>query len=319
MNCYMKRIVWIDILKLFTIYLVLWGHAIMHYQSDYERSYIFLTINAFHMSLFMMLSGYFATSSMMLSAGDFFSKKFRQLLLPCISWGIVCWIFIRSGLIEGRFHLDVKKLFSGWLGLIDNFWFLKSCFICYTLSWLCYRCGRFKLLVVGVVWILCTMQGRFNLSMMFPSFIAGMLLRKNTIVDSWMTRKWPNVLLLFVLLMIPKLIYTNVDFYLYKLLLGLSGAVGCIYLFKEIIGKLAVTPILGQLARMGEATLGIYIIQAIVLEVLMPRYISFREFPIVIVILLMPFMAFTTLLFCIAIIRLINHSKLLNLLMFGNK
>lgn len=315
----MKRIVWIDILKLFTIYLVLWGHAIMHFQPDYEKSYIFQTIYAFHMPLFMMLSGYFATSSMMLSAGEFFLKKCRQLLLPCISWGIVCWIFIRSGLIEGRFHLEIINLFSGWLGLIDNFWFLKSCFICYTLSWLCYKCGRYKLLAMGVVWILCTMQGRFHLSMMFPSFIVGMLLRKSALVDSWMTRKWPIVLSLFIALMIPKLIYTNVDFYLYKLFLGLSGAIGSIYMFKESIGRLALTSFLERLARMGEVTLGIYIIQAIVLEVLMPGYINFREFSIVVVILLMPFMAFTILIFCIVIIRLINRSKLLELLMFGKK
>lgn len=245
------RVLYIDILKLFAIYLVIWGHAIMHFQPDYEQSYIFRIIYSFHMPLFMMLSGYFASSSMSLGIREFFLKKFRQLILPCISWGIVCWLVIRSGLIEGRFHLEIKNLFSGWLGLIDNFWFLKSCLICYTLSWLCYRCGRYKLLAMGVVWILCTMQGRFHLNMMFPSFIAGMLLRKNTLVDSWMTRKWPIVLLLFVALTIQKLIYTNVDFYLYKLFLGLSGAICCIYMFKESIGRLALTPFLDCLARMG--------------------------------------------------------------------
>ncbi len=38
MNPIKKRIIYIDILKLFAIYLVIWGHAIMHFQPDYEQS-----------------------------------------------------------------------------------------------------------------------------------------------------------------------------------------------------------------------------------------------------------------------------------------
>jgi fucose 4-O-acetylase-like acetyltransferase len=78
--------------------MVIWGHAIMHFQPDYDQSYIFQTIYSFHMPLFMMVSGYFAASSMSLPAKVFFPKKFRQLLLPCLSWGIVCWLVITSGL-----------------------------------------------------------------------------------------------------------------------------------------------------------------------------------------------------------------------------
>lgn len=145
-----SRILYLDVLKLFAIYLVLWGHAIMHFQPDYEQSYIFQTIYSFHMPLFMMLSGYFASSSMSLGIREFFPKKFRQLLLPCISWGVLCWLVITSGLIEGWFHLELNGLFAGWLGIVDNFWFLKSCFICYTLSWLCYRCGRYKVAAMAI-------------------------------------------------------------------------------------------------------------------------------------------------------------------------
>lgn len=313
------RIIYIDVLKLFTIYLVLWGHAIMHFQPDYEQSYIFRTIYAFHMPLFMMLSGYFATSSMSLGYRDFFPKKFRQLLLPCISWGIVCWLVIRSGLFEGCFHLEINNLFSGWLGLIDNFWFLKSCFICYTLSWLCYRCGCYKVLAMAVLWLLCTLQGRFHLDMMFPSFLLGMYLRKSVWLGEKLNQYRYLLYALFVVLLSVSFVTSLKEIYIFQLALGVSGALTCFILFQSTIGKLQSTPFLERLARVGGATLGIYIIQAIVLEALMPRYISFHEFPIVIVILLMPIMAFATLLFCIVIIRLINRSKLLELLMFGKK
>lgn len=314
-----ERIIYLDILKLFAIYLVLWGHAIMHFQPDYEQSYIFQTIYSFHMPLFMMLSGYFASSSMSLGIREFFPKKFRQLLLPCISWGILCWFVIRSGLIEGRLHLEIKELFSGWLGLIDNFWFLKSCFICYTLSWLCYRCGRYKLLAMGVVCVLCTMQGRFHLNLMFPSFLLGLYLRNNQWLQNCLEKYRYVLYPIFIVLLAISLLMPSNEIYLVKLVLGLSGALACFVLFQSTIGKLQSSPILEWLARLGGATLGMYIIQAIVLEVLMPRYMSVREFPIVMVILLMPLMAFATLILCIVIIRLINRSKLLELLMFGKK
>ena len=313
-----KRILYVDVLKLFTIYLVLWGHAIMHFQPDNQSSIIFQTIYSFHMPLFMMLSGYFATSSMPLNAKEFFPKKFRQLLLPCISWGVVCWLVITSGLIQGIFHLDIKSLFTaGWLGLIDNFWFLKSCFICYTLSWFCFRCGKYKLIAMGIVWFLCTMQGRFFLSTMFPSFLMGMMLRKNTQTDMWLTRKWPVVLCFFIALLSLKLMYEISDIYPFKLILGLTGPVACMYLFKATVGLLETTPILEKLAQMGRETLGIYVIQAIVLEVLMPRYISFSDLSLPTVVLLMPVLSLVVLIVCYVVIQIVNRSKFLGLLMFG--
>lgn len=48
----MQRILYIDILKLFTIFLVIWGHAIMHFQPDYDKSIVFQFIYSFHMPLF---------------------------------------------------------------------------------------------------------------------------------------------------------------------------------------------------------------------------------------------------------------------------
>ncbi len=139
----------LDLLKAFAIYLVIWGHAIMHFRPNFEESVSFNVIYSFHMPLFMMLSGYFATSSIRLGIKEFFAKKFRQLLLPCITWGIVCWLVISSGLIDGRFELHVRDLFTGWLGLIENFWFLRSCFICYMVAWICSKTGKYKWLALG--------------------------------------------------------------------------------------------------------------------------------------------------------------------------
>ena len=311
------RLLWIDILKLFTIYLVLWGHSIMHFQPHYEKSYIFQTIYAFHMPLFMMLSGYFATSSMSLGIRDFFTKKFRQLLMPCLSWAVFCWLVITSGLIEGKFHLELKGFFTGWLGIVDNFWFLKSCFICYMLSWLCYRCGRYKVVVMVIVWMLLVLQNRFFLDKMFPSFLLGLYLRNNLWLHNCLEKYRYVLYTFFVVLLAVSLLMSSNEIFLFRLALGLSGALTCFFLFKLVIGKLQSTPLLERLAQVGGTTLGIYVLQAILLEYLLPRYMSFATFTMPVIIVLMPLLSFAMLVITYSIVQLFNRSRFLSCLMFG--
>ena len=311
------RILSIDILKLFTIFLVLWGHVIQHFQPDYEKSYIFQTIYAFHMPLFMMLSGYFASSSMSLCIRDFFTKKFRQLLLPCLSWAVVCWLIITSGLIEGRFHLELKGLFTGWLGIVDNFWFLKSCFICYTLSWLCFRCGRYKVVAMAVIWMLLVLHNRFFLDRMFPSFLLGLYLRNN----DWLVNKLNQyrylVYCFFIVLLSVSFLTLHPKIYIFRLVLGMSGALACFILFRSTIGRLQPTPLLKKLARMGGATLGIYVLQAILLEYLLPRYMSIASLPMPMIVALVPLLSFVMLMITYSLVQIFNRSDFLSYLMFG--
>lgn len=313
-----KRILYIDLLKTFAIYLVIWGHAIMHFQPDYAQSYVFRIIYSFHMPLFMMLSGYFASSSMSLGIREFFPKKFRQLLLPCISWGVLCWLVITSGLIEGRFHLEMKGLFTGWLGIVDNFWFFKSCFICYTLSWFCYRCGRYKVVAMLIIWVLCTMQGRFHLNLMFPSFLLGLYLRNNQWLQNCLKKYRYMLYIIFIILLAVSLLMSLNEYYLFKLALGLSGALACFVLFQSTISKLQPTPTLEWLARLGRATLGVYVLQAILLEYLLPRYMNLTSLPYAMIILLMPFMALITLLVTYTIAQLISRLELMGWLLLGH-
>lgn len=319
MNSIKKRIVYIDILKLFAIFLVIWGHAVMHFQPDFHDSYIFRTIYAFHMPLFMMLSGYFAVSSMELSPKDFFPKKFRQLLLPCLSWGIVCWLVITSGLIEGRFHLDLLGLFTGWLGVVDNFWFLKSCFICYVLAWLCWRGGRYKGMALAIACILCSLQGRFFLSTMFPAFLTGIFLRRNTNAESWLYEHRSLPVILFLLLLTLKLTIINEHVYVFKLLLGLSGAISFLLLFRKMFNGVPSSSLTDELARLGGGTLGIYILQAILLEFVLPRYLSLSENSMPVIIAIMPLLSISALIICSAIVLFINRSNIFGFLMFGRE
>ena len=97
-------------------------------------------------------------------------------------------------------------------------------------------------------------------------------------------------------------------------MLGISGALACFILFKSTIGKLQPTALLEKLARMGGATLGIYVVQAILLEYLLPRYISFATLPMPVIIMLMPL---AMLMITYFIVQLFNRSELLGFMMFG--
>lgn len=123
------RIVWIDLLKLFAIFQVCMGHCIqgmLEGEPRYEFMYRF--IYSFHMPLFMAIVGFFAESGI----SDFIEyqkKKFRQLILPSLSFTII-------GLTVGFGTQNILSSF------FNSFWFLKSAFVCCLLYSVCYLFSR---------------------------------------------------------------------------------------------------------------------------------------------------------------------------------
>lgn len=71
-----QRLLSFDLMKLFAIFFVIWGHCILWFlSSDSSENVISRVLNSFHVSLFMMISGFFSASSMQLKMFDFFVKK----------------------------------------------------------------------------------------------------------------------------------------------------------------------------------------------------------------------------------------------------
>lgn len=91
----LNRILWLDALKCFAMFLVIWGHVIQYGVTDYLENDIHIDIYSFHMPLFMMISGFFAGNIAKYSFGKFLKKKFIQLIFPCIIYGFLCsYIYI---------------------------------------------------------------------------------------------------------------------------------------------------------------------------------------------------------------------------------
>ena len=90
------RVLSLDLLKLFAIYLVLYGHCVQQFlTAPAVENGVYSTIYSFHMPLFMMISGYFSASSIRLEAKEFFKKKVVGLLLPVFSWSVILFLLMR--------------------------------------------------------------------------------------------------------------------------------------------------------------------------------------------------------------------------------
>ena len=81
-----KRLLYFDNLKGFAILLVVLGHCIQ--QCDTEGNYQFLCrlIYAFHMPLFMAVSGYFGVKLNVDYLPEI-RKRFVRLMIPYFVWG----------------------------------------------------------------------------------------------------------------------------------------------------------------------------------------------------------------------------------------
>lgn len=165
-----ERVAYIDNLKAFAIVCVILGHALQYLAgSNPERLISFNLIYTFHMPLFMMISGFFASQSFHLSPIVFFTKKFIQLFLPAISWSFVKIILSGGGNIYNN--------------LTGSFWFLKSAFVCYAATYIMTKIIRKKKLayiILFVIPLFCNIDiSTYMLNYMLPSFIFGIWLRQN--------------------------------------------------------------------------------------------------------------------------------------------
>ena len=81
------RIAYLDFVKFIAILLVCIGHCYL--MSPNLKSSIRPIIYSFHMSLFMLVCGYFSIRSLEIPIKSLLEKKSKQLLIPVISCTIL--------------------------------------------------------------------------------------------------------------------------------------------------------------------------------------------------------------------------------------
>ena len=87
------RLKYLDSLKGFLILLVVWGHVVQNVAGDFFATVSFRTIYSFHMAVFFFVSG--IVLQMGRHSVGTLPGKTRRLIMPYLSWYVLCVIFCR--------------------------------------------------------------------------------------------------------------------------------------------------------------------------------------------------------------------------------
>lgn len=267
-----NRLFYVDTLKGFTILCVVLGHIIQYSYNNFDENHLFRYIYAFHMPLFMMISG-FVSSTTPSSIITFTIKKGQHLILPFIVWGIFSSILHQE--------LNISHIISLFIYPDTGLWFLWVLFfisIFYNLSLNIsqkykinkYKCFIFTLFFLFIISKLSHgLGGSHLISWYFIFFICGVILRSIQKLPS-NTKILSLLLLIFLILGFywkrieaPISISTNIVLtalctYCYKIITALTACIFLFTFYKSIENLKSKVQNLLQL--FGKETLGIYAI-----------------------------------------------------------
>lgn len=287
-----ERLPFFDFLKMFAMFMVLWGHCIQHLQTgEVWNEPMHKFIYSFHLPLFMMIAGFFSLSSFKLSFMDVLKKKGSQLILPCITWGIILYGVI--AVMNSCF--GAKLSYSPFFVFFQHFWFLKSLFACFLIAYIVSRKCKNVLLWVVVTLMLAHVTTTHQLPIMYFCFLAGVLLRLNF---SKFTDKYKIITVICGVVYLGLVIMTKADLplkginmvdviashnitppilqYFDKIIVSITSGLFFIGLMYWASKNKKLNEFLSNsiLTKMGRYTLGIYILQSIILETIMAEYVK---------------------------------------------
>lgn len=317
-----------DILKGLAIYLVLCGHSVINLSSaEKQDNILYVLIYAFHMPLFMLISGYFSASTLTAPLRNIIKKKFWQLIYPTLTFGII--FFICDLILWGK----SPREFFGYIW--GSFWFLKSCFLCFLIFGICLKICKNNILwacILGLV--ISQFLPFFKLTYMLPFFIIGFLINHNKkIIYSKPGILFSFSLMVFTVIFICYLNYGLNDFPLmqvkasilknnylvlkdfalyqsFRFLLGLSGAIAVIAGVIVMVKHGYLKNFFYIFHQYGSETLLIYIIQTLLLEDILANLIDLHKIDkYIFSFAIVPLISFAVMDACLHITRWLNKGK----------
>lgn len=324
------RILTFDVVKFVAIFSVLWGHIIqyLHHGICYENA-VYQIIYSYHMPLFMVVVGFFGATCMKKGFRKLMRKKVQQLILPGVTIAVIICLIMRYVKLGGV--IDT---------LVFSLWFLKSAFLCflfYSITFLV-PCYRSWFIFVTLILSQVIFYSQFNL--MYPCFLFGVLLktfwedvRNRALLFSiisgivffsmlifWDASFWkiPSGGI-YPVRNVSQLLSFSWQFY-YRLLIGLSGAVFIITTTECLCQRYPKSKSIILMSHIGRNTLGIYLIQTVIIEVLLWRWFNFDSYNLQIFqMIVAPIFSTVVLALCLLSIRLIRKSRLTSLLFLGER
>ena len=335
-----KRIDSLDILKAFAIFMVVWGHVIQHCLSTaYYEEPVYKIIYSFHMPLFMILAGFFSHNSLKLPIRELALKKIKELIVPCITWGGVIYsLFVIFNLITRNANLFS---FIGFAKvLVNDYWFLKSLFICYLIAWFTLKLKYSWLIVVSL--LVSQLLNVYNIPIMYPCFIVGFYLRM--VIDRLQFIKYSIFYLLFFL---PLLFYAfcRKNFFdiatesnlinngtlvsilnlfqhrIVKIIMGVSGSLFLISIMRRYYWQVSEkdNPIIHFICKIGRKSLGIYLVHTLLVSSIMAKIVKFDNInPLLFNAIISPLISIVIIMVCMMVILVLEKNKVVRFFFLGH-
>ena len=333
-----QRLEHMDLLKCFAIFSVLLGHSTEQLSGGQFWDHpVWEFIYSYHMPLFMFVCGFFFPSSLKRGYGEMAMRKLRQLGIPSLTaYWIACVIMLVAGVTAIADLCEWS--FAGFMNCV---WFLKCLLFCYLLMhplcrWL--RKDYLVALVATVLVILIPGTEIVNLNFMLPVFCLGMLIgnRKEIFERNraiWLVLSvvtfgvllcfWSGHLTVYekpthvIDLATGSFDWGNLGLTIYRLALGMAGSMVFFLLSKPVYEAIRTRKWCGTLCRIGAATLGIYFLQTFLLEILVNRLQVYVPIPHSYWVA--PLLAIAELALCYNIVRLLRKTRVLRLLILGER
>lgn len=326
-----ERLLYIDALRGFAIFLVVLGHILIF--NGYEKSIITTTIYSFHMPLFMFISGYVARYSYkkIEDIKSFYNtvlRKFITILLPYI---VFC-VFVRPLFFCSPMnYLAVFKDNGIQSFFLSEYWFLPCLFIlqiCFILYMLIndkierYRfyLKIFTITILSVSLFVFYQQLELQVlkqCMMYIFFyFGGVLMMEYSNIFVKICKNHYIIFLLFITFAVLCGIY-NVEVgkgilaKICRFICGLSSIPIFFSIFSELSDKYRIYNVLKNI---GVNTLGIYLIHYIFVKDWEINNLSI--FPMLVVSILGSLLVIGC---CLIIIYFIKKNKVLSLLLLGKR
>lgn len=274
--------------------------------------------------------GYFSGSALNLSFKELVINKGRQLVIPSI---VIASVYLLDGWIFGEWDKGVYNF-------VNMPWFLKCTFLCFVLYYACNHLFKSKTIGILVGLLVSLAIGRFNFMWMYPCFLFGVLVNRNfkllksnagvislmsgviffAMLFFWGADFWIKRDKVEALSALPDFapLFDWVYHYSFKNIIGLAATLFFISLFEFLSDKIPATALGRRVCGWGKETLGVYLLQTVIIEIIMVRWIKFDNvsewmFSLVIT----PLISIFVLLICLWLIDLAKKSRWLSLLLLG--
>lgn len=325
-----NRIQTFDVLKAIAIIAVVYTHCLQFLGiENYWHHPIFKFTYAFHMPLFMLISGYFANRALQLPFKQLFRKKCVQLILPCLTAGVVV-IAVNQLTGWAPKHAGLREF-------VSNLWYLKSLFLCFCIAKLAWIGSKGKVWsTIGIGILMALPVHLYHVNFMMPFFMLGLAWSKYPeIIRKHVLRIFIISLLAFVILWqwwdgfyttyatplqfvrihtMEWLGFTNFPAYVLRTAIGIVGSgviISCVYLLEKFGLKF------DKMSRMGQYTLELYTLHFLFIHtgIMTACRIAYQEGWYE-----LGYCGLATVILfgiCFLLIKLIHCSKWLSLLFFG--